>query len=282
MLISPVITFAVFAALSRKPGDALDTAKMFTSLSLVSLLTAPLSVVFQSIPTFMAAVGCFQRIQKYLLTDTKSDHRLRIRDFKDAESSLKLSGIEEESIEFQNMKPMAESSAHQLQKMDAIVVRNGSFGWKESHEPILRDISLTIKESDLTMIIGPVACGKSTLLKAILGETPSSTGFVYVSSTEVAFCDQTPWLVNGTVQKNILGYSNFDGLWYNSVIHACGSEEDIANLPGDQSLIGSKGIMLSGGQKQRIVRDLFHLRVKKLILSRPLLVLFTRKPNSSS
>jgi ATP-binding cassette subfamily C (CFTR/MRP) protein 1 len=104
-----------------------------------------------------------------------------------------------------------------------------------------------------------------------------------VSSTEVAFCDQTPWLVNGTVQKNILGYSNFDGLWYNSVIHACGLEEDISNLPlGDQSLIGSKGIMLSGGQKQRIVRDLFHLRVKKLTFSRPLLVLFTRKPNSSS
>jgi ATP-binding cassette subfamily C (CFTR/MRP) protein 1 len=77
MLISPVITFAVFVALSSKSGGTLDTAKMFTSLSLVSLLTAPLSVVFQSIPAFMAAVGCFQRIQKYLLTDTKSDHRLR-------------------------------------------------------------------------------------------------------------------------------------------------------------------------------------------------------------
>jgi ATP-binding cassette subfamily C (CFTR/MRP) protein 1 len=141
-----------------------------------------------------------------------------------------------DNIELQSLRPSEMAT-------DPIVVRNGTFGW-----------SFSIKVSGLTMIIGPVACGKSTLLKALLGETPSSQGFVYVSTTEVAFCDQTPWLINGSIQKNILAFSNFDGPWYNAVVHGCGLEEDLVTFPmGDQSLVGSKGITLSGGQKQRLV-----------------------------
>jgi ABC-type bacteriocin/lantibiotic exporter with double-glycine peptidase domain len=52
---------------------------------------------------------------------------------------------------------------------DSIIVRNGTFGWSSSDEPVLKGISFYIKESRLTMVIGPVACGKSTLLKALLG-----------------------------------------------------------------------------------------------------------------
>ena len=152
-----------------------------------------------------------------------------------------------DNIELQSLRP-AEMAT------DSIVVRNGTFGWSSSDEPVLRDLNFSIKAFGLTMIIGPVACGKSTLLKALLGETPSSQGFIYVSTTEVAFCDQTPWLVNGSIQKNILSFLNFDGPWYNAVLHACGLEEDLATFPmGDQSLVGSKGITLSGGQKQRLV-----------------------------
>jgi ABC-type multidrug transport system fused ATPase/permease subunit len=106
-----------------------------------------------------------------------------------------------DNIELQSLQPADVAT-------DPIVVRNGTFRWSSSDEPVLKDIGFSIKASGLTMIIGPVACGKSTLLKALLGETPSSQGFVYVSTTEVAFCDQTPWLINGSVQKNILGFSN--------------------------------------------------------------------------
>ena len=152
-----------------------------------------------------------------------------------------------DNIELQSLRPAGVGT-------DTILVRNGTFGWSSSDKPVLRDISFSIKTSALAMIIGPVACGKSTLLKALLGETPSSQGFVYVSTTNVAFCDQTPWLINGSVQKNILGFSNFEGPWYNAVLHGCGVEEDLATFPmGDQSLVGSKGITLSGGQKQRLV-----------------------------
>lgn len=250
----PVLTFATFVGINT---GSLTTARMFTSIALLKLLSVPLSGLFQAIPGVMAAINCFQRIQTYLEADTKSDHRLLIQEANNgspyiAEHDGGLHGGSE--YELQKMKPTAGISHHDLQDQDAVVIRNGTFGWKIEDEPVLRDINVSIRKTHLTMIIGAVASGKSTLLKALLGETPSTQGFVYISSKEIAFCDQTPWLINGSVQKNVLGFSVFDGPWYNTVIHACGLEEDLATFPnGDQSLIGSQGITLSGGQKQRVV-----------------------------
>ena len=222
---------------------------MFTSLSLLSLLTQPLSQSFQRIPTFLAAVGCFQRIQTFLETETKSDHRLMINHLA-SDGSCQSLGAFDHAFELQPLGPCDVVT-------DSIIIRNGTFGWKASDAPVLNDISFSIPSSQLTMIIGPVACGKSTLLKALLGETPSSQGFVYISRAEMAFCDQTPWIINGSIQENILGFSNFDGPWYNAVLHACALEDDLDTFPmGDQSLVGSKGITLSGGQKQRLVFSL--------------------------
>jgi ABC-type bacteriocin/lantibiotic exporter with double-glycine peptidase domain len=107
------------------------------------------------------------------------------------------------------------------------------------------------------------------LLKGLLGETPSSQGFVYSSFPSTAYVDQTPWIQNGTIQQNILGVSTFDEPWYRQVVRACALEHDIALMPkghGKSSTsesfqrylldvatpVGSAGISLSGGQKQRL------------------------------
>jgi ATP-binding cassette subfamily C (CFTR/MRP) protein 1 len=107
------------------------------------------------------------------------------------------------------------------------------------------------------------------LLKGLLGETPSSQGFVYSSFPSTAYVDQTPWIQNGTIQQNILGISTFDEPWYRQVVRACALEHDIALMPkgdgksstsecfqryllGVATPIGSAGISLSGGQKQRL------------------------------
>jgi ATP-binding cassette, subfamily C (CFTR/MRP), member 1 len=139
---------------------------------------------------------------------------------------------------------------------DAITIRDGNFGWKsgEDEAPLLKNVNLTVPASKLTVIIGPVGSGKSTLLKAVLGETPVSEGSILLSTREMSFCDQTPWLTNQTLQANITAFSKYDASWYSSVIRACALDQDLAQLPeGDQSMVGSKGITLSGGQKQRVV-----------------------------
>ncbi len=105
------------------------------------------------------------------------------------------------------------------------------------------------------MIVGSIGSGKSTLLRGILGETATSNGSVYVKSEEVAFCEQTPWIVNGSIRENIVGESGFDDIWYEKVIRACALEIDIQRMPAqDSTIVGSQGIVLSGGQRQRLVR----------------------------
>ena len=75
------------------------------------------------------------------------------------------------------------------------------------------------------------------------------------TSSAAAYCAQTAWLVNETVRQNILGKSNYDEAWYDSVTKACALDHDFQQFPkGDLSLVGSKGISLSGGQKNRVVR----------------------------
>lgn len=113
-----------------------------------------------------------------------------------------------------------------------------------------------MKKGSLAIVAGPVGSGKTTILKAILGELPFQSGTVFISSKRISYCSQNPWLLNTSIKKNILGLfdEEIDEEWYRTVIHACCLDEDINQWPhGDQSVIGSKGLTLSGDQRQRVV-----------------------------
>ncbi|KAK9400170.1 ATP-binding cassette sub-family C member 9 [Crotalus adamanteus] len=69
----------------------------------------------------------------------------------------------------------------------------------------------------------------------------------------VAYAAQKPWLLNATVEENIIFGSPFNKQRYKTVTDACSLQPDIDLLPfGDQTEIGERGINLSGGQRQRI------------------------------
>jgi ABC-type bacteriocin/lantibiotic exporter with double-glycine peptidase domain len=136
----------------------------------------------------------------------------------------------------------------------SVFVTDGAFGWKDNNDAVIKGVNIKIKKDDLTMIVGQVGSGKSTLLKALLGETRTFHGDVYIATRNVSFCDQTPWLMYGTIKENIVGMTDFDPRWYNTVLEACALEKDLGDLPeSDQTVIGSRVLALSGGQKQRIV-----------------------------
>jgi ABC-type multidrug transport system fused ATPase/permease subunit len=136
----------------------------------------------------------------------------------------------------------------------AITITDGSFGW-EADKMVLHDININIPRSSLTIICGPIASGKSTLTRALLGEVPVSKGTITLSTIfpRVAYCDQTPFLSNSTIKDNIIGFTPFDAERYLDVIDATLLDVDFETLPlGDRTNIGSNGITLSGGQKQRV------------------------------
>jgi ABC-type bacteriocin/lantibiotic exporter with double-glycine peptidase domain len=133
----------------------------------------------------------------------------------------------------------------------AIAVENASFH-ADDGSTLLTDINLRVPRGSISMVVGKVGSGKSSLLKAIIGENLPSKGSVK-SETSTAYCDQVPWLRNTTIRRNIIGHSELDEKWLSTVIHSCALEEDLTQLPhGRETIVGSGGVALSGGQKQRM------------------------------
>ncbi|KAM7206938.1 hypothetical protein V8F33_000037 [Rhypophila sp. PSN 637] len=234
-LFGPPVTFA---AAQRE----LNVGTMFTSLSYLLLLTDPLVTIFQTIPTIISGLACLSRIQGFLECETRKDFRKVLADLRK---------------EAEEKKPVVESG-----DTDPIVIEDGNFGW-EAGKFDLWDINMRVPKSSLTIVVGPVGSGKSTLCKALLGEIPYSSGSLVLSTRfpHVGFCEQSAFLSNGTIKENIVGFSPFDSERYASVIEATALDFDFATLPQrDETNIGSDGITLSGGQKQRVslARALYH------------------------
>ena len=269
--IAPVLAFGIFlgVASTRNNGATLDVTTAFTSLSLFSLLSTPVLSLLRSIPSLMSALGAFVRIQEFLLSSNRTDPRVidpfaaaedgkflvdRRSFFSDGRSGISdgRDGVSQDgSMELGQLLPW---SWRHPGRDQVIAVQNGYFGWSDDTEPILQSIGLACYRSNLTFIVGPVGCGKSTLLKGLLGEMPMTRGSIRLSTSSIAYCSQTPWLINGSILDNIIGFSQYDKEWYDKVLYACALEKDIEHLPhGRHTVIGSRGITLSGGQKQRLV-----------------------------
>ena len=100
-------------------------------------------------------------------------------------------------------------------------------------------------------MVGPVGCGKSSLLNAILGELNCTGGKVGVYGS-VSYHQQQPWILNTSIKENILFGLPYDETKFNSVIEGSALQPDLNILPaGIETEIGEKGINLSGGQKAR-------------------------------
>lgn len=217
MFLAPVATF--FWA-----GRQLSMAEVFSSLSYVALITSPLTQLFQKVPDILASFACLSRIQNFLDMESKSEYR-----------------------KFEGHRAAEDGSV-------AISLEHASLGWTEDRRQ-LKHLNLDLPRSSLTIVTGPVASGKSTLCKALLGEVPFIEGTItfHQGLPRIGYCDQAPFLTNGSVRSNIIGFEPFDGQLYDEVLEAVMLKDDLRSLPkADDTPIGSSGIRLSGGQRQRV------------------------------
>ncbi|KAA6363711.1 MAG: ABC transporter: Multidrug resistance-associated protein, ATP binding protein, partial [Streblomastix strix] len=123
---------------------------------------------------------------------------------------------------------------------------------KKVKHPTLHDISFKLPKGSLTMVIGAVGSGKSSIGAALIGDIEKQKGTINIDGM-VAYCPQTAWINNNTVRGNITFGNTYEEKKYNEVVHVCALEPDFETLAaGDMTAIGEKGVNLSGGQKARI------------------------------
>jgi ATP-binding cassette, subfamily C (CFTR/MRP), member 1 len=168
---------------------------------------------------------------------------------------------------------LQESSSPQLNKNTGAVqplieLADASIAPSADTELVLRGVNLQILPSTLTVVVGPVGSGKTTLVRALLGEAYISGTAIGIGQTSTGYCDQISWLRNISIRDNIVKPAEFDEAWYETVLDCCLLREDLRELiGGDKALAGSGGASLSGGQKLRVVRSSTPQRVELSILS---------------
>uniref|UniRef100_A0A8C9ZMQ0 ATP-binding cassette, sub-family C (CFTR/MRP), member 9 n=1 Tax=Sander lucioperca TaxID=283035 RepID=A0A8C9ZMQ0_SANLU len=241
-------------------------SEAFAALALFHILVTPLFLLSTVVRFAVKAMVSVQKLSEFLQSDEIGDDSWRNGDTSvSMEAGKKHLGVTKAINRKQPMRYQMDNyeqpTRRQMRPTEtedvAVKVSNGFFTWG-SNLSTLSDINICIPTGQLTMIVGQVGCGKSSLLLAMLGEMQTLGRKYNIKESEinrysVAYATQKSWLLNATVEENITFGSPFNKQRYKTVIDACSLQPDIDLLPfGDQTEIGERGINLSGGQRQRI------------------------------
>jgi len=147
-----------------------------------------------------------------------------------------------------------------------ITAKNVSYDYDET--PIIENLNTNIMRGDKIGIIGPNGCGKSTLIKLLLGELEPKTGTVdHGTKLEVAYFDQHRATLDETktVAENVCAEEMIS--IGNSKKHILGYLQDFLFTP-DRAR--QKVSVLSGGERNRLLlAKLFTKASNVLVLDEP-------------
>lgn len=161
-------------------------------------------------------------------------------------------------------KPM-EGSTDFAPRGHGVVFEDVSFSYGDG-EQVLRDVSFTAREGEVTALVGPSGSGKSTVAKLAARFWDADAGSVRVGGVNVADVDpetlladyaevfQDVVLFDDTVMGNIrLGRVGATDEEVLAAARAAMCDEFVSRMPqGYDTMIGENGGRLSGGERQRI------------------------------
>ncbi|OHW90753.1 ABC transporter [Colletotrichum incanum] len=168
--LAPIVTFAVYTFISVFwKNDTLLPAQAFTSIALIALLTIPVVSFIQLLPMVVQSVACFDRIQDFC----NYNHNTEVNDGRASTSGLHgpLSGAD---IGLVSLTLDGTERPTSLPRDHIVSWHGQSFGWRKD-QTTLHDLNVGILRGALTVIVGPVGSGKSTFLRAILGDLISTS-----------------------------------------------------------------------------------------------------------
>ncbi|KAM6937453.1 ATP-binding cassette sub-family C member 8 isoform 3-T3 [Xenentodon cancila] len=284
-------TFVVHVHISEDAD--LSPAVAFASLSLFHILVTPLFLLSSVVRSTVKALVSVQKLSEFFSSDEIGDEHEPRATLTSGCSNHNQNKYQAVPLKVVNRKrpprddwnnyssqgnQEGDGPSQDVDQDICIKITSGYFTWTDG-PPTLTNVDIKIPFGKLTMIVGQVGCGKSSLLLAALGEMQRVSGTVSWNSLPnlesegdesptdreatgdgdirkrcaVAYASQKPWLLNTSVVENITFEMPMIKSRYKAVVEACSLQPDIDILPqGDQTEIGERGVILSGGQKQRI------------------------------
>jgi ABC-type bacteriocin/lantibiotic exporter with double-glycine peptidase domain len=198
-------------------------------VAILSMVTHPANMIFTILPKAISARTSAERIESFL-----NEPECSIRQHRETQGLTSQIGSEMFSC-----------------------LENANFSLGQNKSNVLHDISLSLSPG-LSICIGKTGHGKTTFVRAILGEILPITGQATPCQGPTGYCSQSVWLPSTTIRAAITGpfaehFLSADE-WYDRVVHICCLDKDILSMAaGHHTEIGSNGSNLSGGQRQRVV-----------------------------
>lgn len=163
----------------------------------------------------------------------------------------------------------------------AIEMNNVSFRYNESMPNVIDNLSLKIRPGQYVAIVGKTGCGKSTLMRLLLGFEKADRGAIYYDGKDINSLDlkslrrkigsvmQNGKLLQGDIYSNITISAPW--LTMNEAFEAAekaGIAEDIRRMPmGMHTMISEGSGGISGGQRQRLM-------IARAIAPKPKILMF--------
>ena len=146
-----------------------------------------------------------------------------------------------------------------------IVFDNVRFGYKP-YEPVLRDVSLTVKKGEMIGLVGHSGAGKSTLINLIMRLYDTDEGSIRINGVDlremsqqayrekIGVVFQETFLFAGTIYDNIAyARPTADPSEVIAAAKAANAHDFIMKTPdGYNTVVGENGHNLSGGERQRV------------------------------
>lgn len=149
----------------------------------------------------------------------------------------------------------------------SIELNNVSFRYNDNMPLVIDDLSLKIRPGQYVAIVGATGCGKSTLMRLMMGFESPQKGAVYFDGKDIAAVDlkslrhnigvvmQNGKLFTGDIFSNIIisaPWLTMDEAWHAAEL--AGIDEDIRRMPmGMHTIISEGSGGISGGQRQRLM-----------------------------
>jgi ATP-binding cassette subfamily B protein len=171
--------------------------------------------------------------------------------------------------EEEQSKPQITVSSGEKLFEQGLEVRNLSYTYPGQKEPVLKEISFSIKPKQTIGILGQIGSGKSTLVNCLNRYLKVNDNSIYIGGTDInrlsfyqvrktiRTVSQDVFLFSDSIKNNILfgavDENTISSEYLKKVVYESALKEEVEHFPDKMNTtIGEKGIMISGGQKQRI------------------------------